>query len=678
MNKMLSNLLLWQKFSVLGFFVIVSISVPLGLYVSESQKAIAATQLEADGVEPIKATHKLVQLIQQHRGLSILMLGGNEGAKEQRAAKQQAVEQAYAALDVMIKQGNHQEMTAAWQKDKGEWAGLINQVTQPGITGKDSFAIHTALIDKLMRFGDLQIDFYGLSLDPEAGSYYLINAVLIHGPGLTEVLARMRGEGSRLLAAKSADMAARIGLAELAGQANRLTESFGGALVKVGAAEPGLKNRLDEVIRANAGLVAKVAALTREQLVSAEQLTFSPENYFTKMSEAIAAQQSGNDILLTELAQLLDQHLSGLTHTFYLLLGGAAILLVLLALLAIGIVRSVTLPIQKAVAIAEHVASGDLSYVFDVDTHDETGALLRALKTMSESLAHIVTQVRSGTDTIAAASAQIASDNHDLSSRTEQQASSLEETASSMEELTSTVKQNADNAIAANGLAASAATAASEGGQVVSQVVEMMRSINASSKKIVDIIGVIDGIAFQTNILALNAAVEAARAGEQGRGFAVVAAEVRNLAQRSAGAAKEIKALISDSVDQVEAGAKLVDHAGETMTGVVASVKHVTDIINEITIASREQTSGIEQINQAIIQMDDATQKNASLVEDAAAASVALQEQASKLSQAVSIFKLANAADAVALPSPGTLPHRARLPQPARRHLSAQSQGRIR
>ena len=304
--------------------------------------------------------------------------------------------------------------------------------------------------------------------------------------------------------------------------------------------------------------------------------------------------------------------------------------------------RSITRPLGEAVAIARRVADGDLTSNIVVTSKDETGQMLQALKDMNASLVNIVGQVRSGTDTIATASSQIAAGNQDLSSRTEQQASSLEETAASMEELTSTVKQNADNARQANQLAVSASSVAVKGGRVVSQVVDTMSAINSSSKKIVDIIGVIDGIAFQTNILALNAAVEAARAGEQGRGFAVVAAEVRNLAQRSAAAAKEIKTLIGDSVDKVEEGSKQVAEAGKTMDEIVGSVKRVTDIMAEIEAASREQTQGIEQINQAITQMDQVTQQNAALVEEAAAAAASLQEQAGELSQVVKVFKLDN------------------------------------
>ncbi|MFH0130241.1 methyl-accepting chemotaxis protein [Variovorax sp. VaC1] len=339
------------------------------------------------------------------------------------------------------------------------------------------------------------------------------------------------------------------------------------------------------------------------------------------------------------------------------------------AVFAFFISRSIVRPLTKAVEVAQTVAGGDLSANIEVGSRDEAGQLMQALKDMNTNLARVVGEVRSGTETIATASGQIASGNQDLSSRTEEQASSLEQTAASMEELTSTVKQNADNARQANQLAVSASEVAVKGGSVVSQVVDTMGSINASSKKIVDIIGVIDGIAFQTNILALNAAVEAARAGEQGRGFAVVASEVRSLAQRSAAAAKEIKTLIGDSVEKVEEGSKQVAEAGRTMEEIVGSVKRVTDIMGEITAASREQTSGIEQINQAITQMDQVTQQNAALVEEASAAAQSLQEQAGSLVQAVSIFKLDTDGHAVprtharALPAVRAKPAAPSLPQ---------------
>jgi methyl-accepting chemotaxis protein len=292
-----------------------------------------------------------------------------------------------------------------------------------------------------------------------------------------------------------------------------------------------------------------------------------------------------------------------------------------------------------ATGIASKIASGDLAVFVEVKPSDKT-SLLAALKSMRDSLAHIVEQVRTGTTAVASASNQIAAGNLDLSSRTEQQASTLEEIASSMEELTSTAKQNADNAQQANRLAQSASKVAEKGGDVVAQVVSTMGSINESSQKIAEIISVIDSIAFQTNILALNAAVEAARAGEQGRGFAVVASEVRNLAQRSASASKEIKELIANSVEKVNLGSQLVGQAGVTMNEIVTSVQRVTDIMSEITTASHEQTAGIQQINLAVTQIDDATQHNAALVEEATAASQSLHQQAENLAEIVSVFKL--------------------------------------
>src|SRR5450830_569925 len=328
-------------------------------------------------------------------------------------------------------------------------------------------------------------------------------------------------------------------------------------------------------------------------------------------------------------------------HASNMLIALAAAGLALSAFIAFTITRSITRPLNRAVAVAVAVAAGDLTSHIDSSGKDETAQLLGALKTMNDNLQTIVRQVRQGTDTIATASSEIATGNMDLSSRTEQQAGSLEETASAMEQLTATVRQNADNARQANQLAVSASEVAIQGGSVVGQVVDTMESINASSRKIVDIISVIDGIAFQTNILALNAAVEAARAGEQGRGFAVVASEVRSLAQRSASAAKEIKALINDSVEKVGNGSKLVQQAGETMNDVVASVKRVTDIVGEISSARQEQSAGISQVGHAITLMDESTQQNAALVEQAAAAAQSLQDQAGRLAQVVSVFKLA-------------------------------------
>lgn len=430
----------------------------------------------------------------------------------------------------------------------------------------------------------------------------------------------------------------------------------------------------------------EIATAWDQYIAKTKEITaLSSENRNHEASEMIKAESLDlSDMMNGKIDQLVDSKVAGAASA-----GNAAdnayvssrlwvsvliaISVALGTILALWIARIVSRPLIEAVKVAQTVAAGDLTSRIESTSRDETGQLLQALKAMNDSLVRIVGDVRSGTETISAASGQIVAGNLDLSARTEQQAASLEETASSMEELTGTVRQNADNARQANGLATAASQVAIKGGAVVSQVVDTMGSINASAKKIVDIIGVIDGIAFQTNILALNAAVEAARAGEQGRGFAVVASEVRNLAQRSAGAAKEIKTLIGDSVEKVDAGSKLVSQAGTTMQEIVESVRRVTDIMGEISAASEEQTSGIDQINQAIVQMDQVTQQNATLVEEASAAAQSLQDQAGTLAHAVSIFKLddtqlvlasapTSTMASIAPPSSGAGSERARLP----------------
>ncbi|WP_028999491.1 methyl-accepting chemotaxis protein [Azohydromonas australica] len=374
--------------------------------------------------------------------------------------------------------------------------------------------------------------------------------------------------------------------------------------------------------------------------------------------------------------QMYEQAEGSYRHARNLLIGFTAATMALASALGWLITRSITVPLRRACDVALQVAEGDLNTVVQVEGRDETAQLLTALGTMKSKLTQIVSGVRQNAEGVATASAQIAQGNQDLSQRTEQQASSLEQTAAAMEELGSTVKHNADNASQANQLAVGASSVAVKGGEVVAQVVDTMRGIETSSHKIADIIGVIDSIAFQTNILALNAAVEAARAGEHGRGFAVVAGEVRNLAQRSATAAREIKQLITDSVNRVDHGSKLADQAGHTMQEVVTAVKRVSDLMAEISAASAEQSKGVAQVGEAVTQMDHATQQNAALVEESAAAAESLRAQAQQLVQAVAVFRLQNGGSAPAAPAVASLPVAApapawdsaahRAPEPAR------------
>ncbi len=392
--------------------------------------------------------------------------------------------------------------------------------------------------------------------------------------------------------------------------------------------ELGLANRNEEATRvlmtesakSHAAWVESINALAdHEDKLSAEAATLAAQSYATARTVVVAI------------------------SVFALLAG---------VLIAWRLTVGITRPIAEAVAVAQTVAAGDLTSRIETKSRDETGQLLRALQAMNGALVEVVSQVRASSDSISTGATQIATGNADLSQRTEEQASNLEETAASMEELTSTIQSNAETARQASQLASSASAVAAKGGDVVGQVVSTMQDITQSSRKISDIIGVIDGIAFQTNILALNAAVEAARAGEQGRGFAVVASEVRSLAGRSAEAAKEIKTLIGASVERVEVGSRLVADAGETMADIVAQVKRVADLIGEISAATSEQSSGIGQVGEAVTQLDQVTQQNAALVEESAAAADSLNQQAARLVQAVSVFKLEAAARGNAAPRP--------------------------
>ena len=400
------------------------------------------------------------------------------------------------------------------------------------------------------------------------------------------------------------------------------------------------------------GTVAKAAAFRQQQDIESAsaivKTTLRPQidAYVQEIQNFAALQEKHRDQLKQESAAITQQAL---------LVGSAvvALLIVLVLFLSAWLVRSITQPLERAVDLADAIAAGDLTVNIQDDRRDELGHLLRSLNAMGAKLREVVGEVRSGVESVSSAAHQIATGNHDLSARTEQTAANLQETAASMEELTATVTQSADTARQANQLAAQAAEAAAHGGAVVEQVVHSMQSITDSSRKINDIIGVIDGIAFQTNILALNAAVEAARAGEQGRGFAVVAGEVRSLAGRSAEAAKEIKGLISTSVANVEAGSSQVSQAGQSMQDIVSSVRRVSDLIGEITASSSEQRDGIGQVNQAVANLDQMTQQNAALVEEATAAAGAMSEQARRLAQVVAAFNVGTGASTQAVrPAP--------------------------
>ncbi|WP_269309807.1 methyl-accepting chemotaxis protein [Oxalobacter vibrioformis] len=429
-----------------------------------------------------------------------------------------------------------------------------------------------------------------------------------------------------------------------------------------------LEKRQEYVGIRKEALQLKQAGKTAESLEMIHKQMLPAQNSYIESIAKLSAYEH-------QISEKTAKHITAIYESSLLIVAIMACASVIVGLfMAWRLTSGITGPLNEALRVAQTVASGDLTSRIEVRSRDETGQLMQAMKDMNDSLFNAVTQVRQSADTIATASSQIASGNQDLSARTEEQASSLEETASSMEEITSTVRQNGDNARQANQLATQAADIATKGGDAAGLVADTMKEIEDSSKKIVDIISVIDGIAFQTNILALNAAVEAARAGEQGRGFAVVATEVRSLAQRSATAAREIKDLIDDSVDKVSTGTELVNNAVTTMLEIGESIRRVNDIMNEITMATQEQVQGIEQVNQAVTEMDTVSQQNAALVEEAAAAAESLQDQARTLVGVVSMFNVGTGGGAsrAALSSPSAArPAEKPVAKPAARQLKA-------
>ncbi|BEV14310.1 methyl-accepting chemotaxis protein [Herbaspirillum sp. DW155] len=642
MATLLANLRLWQKFALLGVLGLLLFGVPTALYYGSTERIIRFKQEEIAGVEPVRRLLRTVQLMQQHRGLSAVLLNGAADMAAARQAKAAEVDQALKSLGESVAQWGREEPAAPGSLNTlaADWGKVRDAVAAKTISPPDSFAAHSAVIAALFELNERMLDHYHYTVDPDFDSTQLINAAFIAMPALTEDLGRARARGASLLLKKELKLEERLELVSMLERAQARLSSARKSFSKAVAVNAQLGNLLAERFQKADRMGNEVIELTREKVLLPEQMSFSPQDYFQQFTLAIDEQFKAIGAVTEALAGQLDAQNAALRRQQFSVLGAVLLLAVLAAWLGVLITRSVTGPVLASVDLAGRVANYDLTARAAVLGRDESAQLLGSLNAMTTSLAGIVAQVRSSVELMQHASGEIALGNADLSRRTESQASNLEETASAMEQLTSTVQNNAENARQADQLAGSASRLAEQGGVVVDSVVATMAQIRESSRRIVDIIGVIDGIAFQTNILALNAAVEAARAGEQGRGFAVVASEVRSLAQRSAAAAKEIKELISDSVEKVDTGGKLVDQAGATMGEIVGSVRQVAGIMSDITQASQEQSNGITQISDAIAQMESITQQNAALVEEAAAASESLQQQAEVLREAVAVFRI--------------------------------------
>jgi methyl-accepting chemotaxis protein len=639
----LSSIKVIHRFVLFGAIALVLAALPTTLFVLEASRSVQAAQRESEGVSPIKAVLRAMQLTQQHRGLTAMMLNGNTEAEHKRAAKQKETDAAYEWVASAASGLRREDSIAAWQAGTQEWAILREKAATKSLTAPESFASHTQLIQHLMQTIDLFSDDYGMSVDPDLDSTQLIRAMVYAMPEVTESLGKSRAKGAALLASKTATATDRQVLDGYLQRATSAAADMERAYAKAAAVRPELGNKLGDLVKGAVQQVRQATQLASEQILKPNELTYAAPDYFAALTLSIDTQLKFSDAGLHELGLVLDERAYTAKRELTLLLGSIAVMMAIGVWVGAMAARSITHQLggepSQVLASVNAIARGDLSTSMVVRLGDQQ-SIVAAVAAMRESLLRVVSNVRGNADGVATASAQIAQGNNDLSARTEEQASSLEQTAASMEQLGSTIKQNADNAKQANQLALDASKVAVQGGEVVAKVVNTMKGIHDSSKKITDIIGVIDGIAFQTNILALNAAVEAARAGEQGRGFAVVASEVRNLAGRSAEAAKEIKHLISASVLCVEEGSKLVDTAGTTMSEVVKSIRRVTELMGGISLASAEQSAGVAQVGEAVGQMDRATQQNAALVEQSAAAAESLKHQADQLVLAVSAFKL--------------------------------------
>ncbi|MES2075589.1 MAG: methyl-accepting chemotaxis protein, partial [Pseudomonadota bacterium] len=506
--SVVGGLRLPHKFLILSLIALLLAAVPTFFYVREAGKSLDAYQSEQQGLVRVAAVLKTIQFTQQHRGLAALSLGGVAGGEAKRAAKQAEADRAYGEVDAIVKAMGDDGVTAAWAAARRDWDALRDGVVARRLTVPQSFAGHTALVPLLLRVNDLVGDHYGLSLDPDKDSYQLIQAMFYQLPYLTEELGKTRAQGAGMLARKEASAEERIALSIYTGRVGDRLDQTRAAFDKAASENPRLASRLGEAMREAAGLAQGLVRTASEQIVKPEQLSYAADQYVTLATQAIDAQFKLNGAAGVVLEELMGEKIGDFHRTRWLMLASMLGLIALAGAVAAMISRSVTGPLQHAVLVAERVAGGDLVGDFDTGPPNEVGRMLRALKDMNDSLRHIVGDVRGSIDNIGAATRDIASGNADVSRRLEAQASSLEQTASSMEQMTSTVKQNADNARQANTLVAGAADVASHGGAVVAQVVRTMGEINASSHRIVDIIGVIDGIAFQTNILALNAAVE--------------------------------------------------------------------------------------------------------------------------------------------------------------------------
>lgn len=630
-----------QKLMVLSLIALVAVAIPSALLTREKAADLAVAQRSADSETVFTELLQALKASQTSRGLSAGVLSGNESMAsalktQQSLATQRFVATAQAMRDTAASPALLDNLTELQTR----FGVLAGEVQARSVTPPQSFARHTALIADLLSLLDLVMDDYGLSLEPNADLYFLMQGSLVHMPWLTEYLGQIRGLGNGLLVSGVVTPEGRLRLSVLMDNAHQRAASAQLQAGKALAINSTFQGALAPALKTATLAADRAVGLARTGILESNAPTLAAADYFKQTTEGIDAVFVVMENAIGEINRQLEKNVRRDRATLVAAATALAGLLVLLVITAVAITRSIVAPLDQAIALANSVAQGDLTQQARAEGEGETARLLKALLDMQQGLVRVVGDVRRGASSVALSSREIEQGAADLSRRTESQASSLEETAASMEQLAATVSQNSESIDRSSRTATQSAQVAERAGEAVGAFVLTMTGIHQSSSKISEIISVIDGIAFQTNILALNAAVEAARAGEAGRGFAVVASEVRNLAQRSAEAAKQIKSLITESVQRVEDGTEQVAKARQTVQEVVEGIAQLSAMMAQIMLASHEQRAGLQQVTQAVTQMDEATQQNAALVEQSAAAGAALRQQADELAQAVLTFKL--------------------------------------
>ena len=641
MKSLLNKINLSTKFMVLGIISLLLFALPTALFVNESSQKVQAKQVELKAIPVEKKLLKLLNLIQRHRAESaIAVTQGNPAYPPRIALRDQINVLADEIRKDIVAESPEAHPLQQLDKVNQQWQALQNQIDSRSLTAPESLVSHAALIRSLLDFNIDVLDFYGLSLDPDLDTSQLITAALFHLPELTETLGQIRASGTSLLAKKdgisetdNARMEFQIGNGEKA------LQLFDVGMKKYLGGNEEIRNLFGRKTEGAVQGAAQALSTAREIFITHSRPAMAPTEYVAIFTEAINNFTVLGNGMSDELSQQLTKQISAQRSAQITLLAVLIFSALLGIALTVFIIRSITGPVNEAARIAQEVATGDLTSRIAVTGSNEMSALLQSLMKMSDHLSSLVNDIKNNAVTIATSSEEIASGNSDLSSRTEEQAASLAQTAASMEQLASIIQQNADNTRHAASMAGSATSAALLGGEAMESVLASMHKISNSAGQIEEIIAVIDGIAFQTNILALNAAVEAARAGEHGKGFAVVASEVRALAQRSAVAAKEIKELIENSVSDAQSGIKMAENAGDKVKQSVSAIEQTSMLINEVSASSAEQSSGVSQINIAVSQMDQVTQQNAGLVQQSASSADDLAERAARLRQLVAVFK---------------------------------------